>query len=93
MLESVEAMMASTSLADPRFMSLVTDSRKKGRSSFPFRNNSQPVSVSKHERKCFECNQPDHLRPQCPLLRGKSRVGSFSTNKITGQGKGSATRQ
>ena len=95
MPESAEAMMASTSLADPRFMSLVTDSRKKGASSFPFRDNSnsQPVLVSKPERRCFECHQPGHLRPQCPLLRGKSRVGSFPPNKNTSQGKGPATRQ
>ena len=25
------------------------------------------------ERKCYKCGSPDHLRPSCPLLRGRRR--------------------
>ncbi|KAM3368389.1 hypothetical protein ACQJBY_016747 [Aegilops geniculata] len=58
----------------------------------------QRVEISPHEKKCFECGQPGHLKVACPQLTGGGRGrgqdwrgrgrGRFSNARGGGRGRG-----
>ena len=54
----------------------------KASNSHPHVASSTGAPLKEGELRCYKCGQKDHIKPQCPKLKGKQRVARAQTKDL-----------